>query len=254
MTVTLRDLRQNATAAHVGPLVAFLLLSAVPDWFRIENSALPWHRQQPEHWWYPAQALLCAGLLWWWRGHYRFGAWRWRFLPLAALGAVLGIAVWVLPGWLYRQWTGDGAEPAAWWRWLGLADRSQGFDLALLDEQPALQKLSLLFRFARSTLVVPLVEELCWRGWLMRRVIAGGDRPFTSVPFGTHSWRAFWVTTLVVALIHQPEDWLAAGVWGALVYALAVRTKSLGACVLMHALGNLLLGLYILRSGQLGYW
>ncbi len=253
MTGTLRSWRANPTAAHTGPLVVFMLLSAVPAWFRIENSALPWHVQQPEHWWYPVQTLLCAALLWWWREHYQFGAWRWRYVPLAALGAVIGIAVWVLPGWLYLRWTAEGASPAAWWQWLGLADRSQGFDPSLLDDQPALQKLSLAFRFARSTLLVPLVEELCWRGWLMRRVIAG-DRPFTRIPFGTHSWRAFGITTLAVALIHQPEDWLAALVWGTLMYALAVRTKSLGACVLMHGLGNLLLGLYVLRSGQLGYW
>ncbi len=253
MTAALRDLRANPAAAHIGPLVAFMMLSSVPDWFRVENSALPWHQQQPEHWWYPVQTLLCALLLWWWRGQYCFGPCRPAHLLLAFGAAVLGIAVWVLPGWLYQQWNGGGAEPAPWWKWLGLSDRSQGFDLALLNEQPLLQKLSLFFRFARSSLVVPLVEELCWRGWLMRRVVSG-ERPFTSVPFGTHRWLAFWVTTLAVTLIHQPEDWLAAFVWGSLVYALAVRTRSLLACVVMHALGNLLLGVYILLTGQNGYW
>lgn len=253
MSRALQRLRANTTAAHVGPLVAFMLLSLVPGWFRIENSALPWYRQQPEHWWYPVQIALCAGLLWWWRSHYQWGGCRLRHLPTAAAGAVLGIAVWVWPGWLYQHWTAAGAEPAAWWRWLGLADRSQGFDLSLLAENPALQYASLAARFARMTVIVPLVEELCWRGWLMRFVIAG-DKPFTRIPFGTHSWRAYGVSTFAVVLIHASEDWAAAFVWASLMYALAVHTRSLGACVVMHALGNLLLGLHVMHSGQLGYW
>ncbi len=253
MTAALHRLRANATAAYVGPLVVFMLLSSVPDGFRIENSALPWYRQQPEHWWYPVQILLCGGLLWWWRAQYQWGECRTRHLWLAAAGAFIGIAAWVLPGWFYQQWTAAGASPSDWWKWVGLADRTQGFDPGLLADQPPLQKASLAARFARMTLIVPLVEELCWRGWLMRFVIAG-DKPFTRIPFGTHSWRAYGITTLAVTFIHHSEDWLAAFVWGSLVYALAVRTRSLRACVIMHALGNLLLGLYVLRSGQLGYW
>ena len=73
MTMSLQTLRNNPTAAHVGPLVAFMLLSMVPGWFRVENSALPWYVQQPEHWWYPVQTLLCGGLLIWWRQHYHWG-------------------------------------------------------------------------------------------------------------------------------------------------------------------------------------
>ena len=38
------------------------------------------------------------------------------------------------------------------------------------------------------------------------------------------------------------------------MYFLAVQTRSLRACILMHAIGNLLLGLYILRTHQFGYW
>ena len=253
MKAALLALRNNPTAAHVGPLVVFMLLSMVPGWFQVENSALPWYIQQPEHWWYPIQTLLCAGLLFWWRQHYQLAACQPSHLALATLAATLGIALWILPGFLFQQWHLTDSIPPSWWKWLGLADRSDGFDPTLLADHPLGQKISLIFRFARSTLVVPLVEELCWRGWLMRYAIAG-DKPFTRIPFGTHSWKAFWITTLAVTLIHNPEDWAAAFLWGALVYALAIHTKSLRACILMHALGNLLLGIYILKSGQYGYW
>lgn len=229
-----------------------MLLNAVPGWFRIENSALPWYVQQPEHWWYPIQTLICGILLWWWRGQYRLGPCQGNYLLLAGLFALIGIAFWVLPGHLYLLWRLDGVS-SDWWKWLGIVERAEGFDLSVLDSHPVEQRISLIFRFLRSTLVVPLVEELCWRGWLMRTVIAE-DRPFTRVPFGTHSWKSFWVTTLAVTFIHQPEDYLAAFLWGSLVYALAVRSKSLRACVIMHAVGNLTLGIYILKTGQFGYW
>jgi hypothetical protein len=102
-------------------------------------------------------------------------------------------------------------------------------------------------------LIVPLVEELFWRGFLMRYVQAG-SRPFTSVAFGTHSWVAFVVTTLGVMLIHHPSDYLAAFIWGALVYFVAVRTGSLAACIVMHGIGNLLLGLHVINTQMWGYW
>jgi len=251
MKTQLKALHDSALAAHVGPLVAFMLLSAVPDWFRIANSALPWYVQQPEHWWYPIQVMLCGALLFWWRRHYQISPCRHAHLLLASGCAFVGIALWVLPGALYTA--GDAPHGPNWWRWLGFTDRSQGFDPTLLDDHPIGQSLSLAFRFLRSTLIVPLVEELCWRGWLMRAVIAG-DRPFTRIPFGTHSWKAYAITTLAVTLIHQPEDWAAAFIWGSLVYLVAVKTRSLRACILMHAIGNLLLGLYILRTQQFGYW
>jgi CAAX prenyl protease-like protein len=144
-------------------------------------------------------------------------------------------------------------QPPAWWQWLGITDRSEGFDPGVLAAHPAGQNISLALRLARSCILVPLVEEICWRAWLMRFVIANG-RDFRRVPFGTHAWKAFWITTLAVTLAHQPADWAAAFVWGALMYGLAVRTRSLTACALMHALGNLMLGAYILRTGQNGYW
>ena len=74
------------------------------------------------------------------------------------------------------------------------------------------------------------------------------------VPFGTHHWLSFTITTLAVTFIHNRPDWPAAFVWGALMYWLAVRTKSLGACLVMHAVGNLILGIYVLQTRQWGFW
>jgi CAAX prenyl protease-like protein len=256
MPTALQQLRTNPTAAHVGPLAAFLLLSSLPGYFRIENSELPWYIQQPEHWCYPIQTLLTALLLFWWRDHYRPYL---RALPLRpghlllaiSLGLV-GIAFWVLPGAIFRLLPASDSPPA-WQAHLGITDRSQGFDPGLLSGHPALFYLTILLRFARSTLLVPIVEELVWRGYLMRSIMAGA-RPFTSVPFGSHHWKAWLISTLLVTFIHSAPDWPAAFLWANLMYLLTIRTRSLLACILMHAIGNLSLGLYILHTSQYGYW
>ncbi len=111
----------------------------------------------------------------------------------------------------------------------------------------------MILRFVRLVVVVPLVEEIFWRGFLMRFVIADG-RPFWQVPFGKHDWRSFGVTTVAFMLVHQKEDWLGALIFGGLMYFLCVRTKSLAACVGMHAVANLALGLYVMKTGQWGFW
>jgi uncharacterized protein len=113
--------------------------------------------------------------------------------------------------------------------------------------------LTLTMRFVRLLVIVPIAEEVFWRGFLMRYVQAdGGD--FQRVPFGRHSSAAFAITTLGFMLVHSPADWLGALGFGSLMYWLAVRTKSLAACILMHAITNLLLGAYVLATKQWGFW
>ena len=253
MSFDLRQIRSSAAAAHTVPLVVFTLLLAVPGWFKIENPELPWYRQGPEHWAYPAQVVVCAILLaLFWR-HYQFSPWR--GLRLAGVLAGAGIAFWILPSFVRVFLVDAGVKESGWWEWLGLVARDEGFNPDLLAKWPAWWWVSVVLRFVRSVIIVPVVEELFWRGFLMRYVVGEvQDRPWQQVPFGTHHWAAYLLTGLGVTFIHQPADWLGAAVWGTLMYLLAVRTKSLGACVLMHAIGNLLLGLYVLQSKQWGYW
>lgn len=236
---------QSPAVAHTAPLVIFMLLSSAVGLFQIENSALPWYQRAPEHWVYPLQCLIVGAVLMYFRQHYKLKPWR--GLGLAFVLAVIGIAVWVVPASLYHE-----GQPG-WLEWLGIAARDNGFDPnVFLNHSPAWWA-TVFLRFVRMVIIVPFVEELFWRGFLMRYAQAG-DRDFRTVPFGQHSWRAFWIVTLAVTLIHQPSDYLGAFVWGSLMYWLAVRTKSLGACVFMHAVGNLLLGLYVLYTQKWGFW
>jgi hypothetical protein len=250
MSAKPNQLRDSATAAHVLPLMVFLGFVALTSWLRIENPELPWYQRAPEHWVYPLQTLACGGLLLWFRRHYILSPLR--GLSLAAVLGALGILIWITPAWLFTQ-LATNAEAPYWWRWLGLVRRDEGFDPTVLSAWPVAEMGAIAMRFVRMVLVVPLVEEVMWRGFLMRYLNAV-DGDWRAVPFGTHTWRGFWVVTFMVMLAHNPEDYAAAFIWGALVYYLAIRTRSLGACVIMHAIGNFLLGIYALSTRQWGFW
>ena len=243
--------RNNAAIAHVAPLAVFMLLTSVVPLFAVKNSLLPWWRSSPEHWIYPLQTIVCGGLLaFFWRNYTFRPARGW---VLATLLGAAGIVIWILPGWLYAHFDGRSLPGASWPAWLGYAPRAEGFDPTIFNGSPLGYAAVICLRFVRLVVVVPLVEEIFWRGFLMRYVIAG-DRPFTSVPFGRHHWRSFGITTGAFMLVHAKEDWLGALVFGSLMYFLCVRSKSLGACVWMHAVANLLLGIYVLKTRQWGFW
>jgi CAAX prenyl protease-like protein len=244
--------RVTPAIAHVLPLAAFMVITSVPSFVRIANPLLPWWRHAPEQWVYPLQTLLIGALLVVLWSHYSFKPMRGFFL--AALLGLAGIVFWFAPAWYYQTLVADGVKPSPWWEWLGMTSRLEGFDPSFFREHTFWYVSALAMRFARMVIIVPLVEELFWRGFLMRFIAGGGQKPFQQVPFGTHTWPAFAITTLAVMLAHSTPDYLGAFVFGSLMYWLAVRTKSLAACVFMHAVANLILGIYVLKTGEWGFW
>ncbi len=244
-------LRRSSAWAHVLPLTVLMLFNLVPVLIGVKNPELPWWRFAPEHWVYPVQTIAVGALLWFYRKHYVLKPYQ--GFGLAIILAVIGTVVWCLPAWGYEKLVASGLSVPSWLKWLGFTSREDGFDPSFYADHTALYVGSLGMRFIRMVIIVSFAEELLWRGFLMRYVIADGA-DFRQVPFGKHDWRAFGIVTVCVMLAHNPTDWLVAFVWGALVYFLAVRTKSLSACILMHAVANLLLGVYVILTRQWGYW
>ena len=108
----------------------------------------------------------------------------------------------------------------------------------------------LTFRVLRTAVIVPIVEELFWRGWLMRWLI---HTDFRNVPFGTYAHLSFWVTALLFASEHGPY-WDVGVVAGILYNWWAVRTKSLADCILAHAITNGALCAWVILMGRWEYW
>jgi hypothetical protein len=106
------------------------------------------------------------------------------------------------------------------------------------------------WRAIRAVLIVPVVEELFWRGWLMRWLI---DMDFRRVALGTYIPFAFWITAILFASEHGPY-WDVGLVTGVIYNTWMIRTKSVASCILMHAVTNALLSAYVIIGGQWQYW
>jgi hypothetical protein len=108
----------------------------------------------------------------------------------------------------------------------------------------------LALRTARAALLVPVLEELFWRGWLPRWL---QDNRFWRVPLGTYTAFAFWGTAALFAAEHGPfwEVGLACGV----IYNWWMRrTGSLGDLILTHAVTNLALSVLTIATARWVFW
>ena len=172
----------------------------------------------------------------------------WRISPLSIVVGVVGIVVWVglcrleleekllAPlglGWFF------GSEPRA---------AFNPFE-ALSGNLPWLIGF-IVIRFIGLALLVPIIEEFFLRGFLVR-FLANPD--WTDVPFGQASRLAIIAPTLYGVLSH-PAEAFAAAAWFSLVTWLMVKTRNIWDCVAAHAVTNLLLGIYVLRSGDWSLW
>jgi len=92
--------------------------------------------------------------------------------------------------------------------------------------------------------VVPLIEELFWRSFLMRWLT---NPNFLAEPIGRVTATGFAFTSIGFAIEHP--EWLPALLTGAAWAALLWWSKSLIACVISHAMANLALGLYVVKTG-----
>ena len=105
------------------------------------------------------------------------------------------------------------------------------------------------FRVFGAVVVVAFMEEIFWRGFLIRW-LDGND--FKRVPFGTCSWKSFLITVVLFGLEH--EQWLAGLVCGALYNWLYWKRKDLFSCVLAHATSNAALAAWVLWRGDWKFW
>jgi CAAX prenyl protease-like protein len=221
--------------AHYIPFICFILLLVAGEGVAALKGQ-GWFLTEPQYWVKPVQTVVCAALLiYYWRS-YDFSK-TFRSPSILLTGLVVGVVAFLL--WIGPQQV------------FPLSKRVDGFNPAFFGNEGWPYWLNLGFRFARLVIVVPLIEEIFWRGFVLRWLI---DEDFTAVPFGTFQLKAFALVALFFMFEHATVDYPAAFLTGLLYNFVAVRTRSLGACVLAHAVTNLLLGLYIMRTEQWGFW
>jgi CAAX prenyl protease-like protein len=162
--------------------------------------------------------------------------------PLQSI--LLGVAVfviWVGPDYLFPNWhhfvlfeNGVVGHPAG-------------------NTPPASKNdpVFLLFRILISVVAVPILEELFWRGWLMRWLIDGNA--FEKVALGTFAPMAFWVTAALFASEHG-SFWDVGLITGIIFNWWMIRTRNMWDCILTHAVTNGVLAAYVVLAGQWQYW
>jgi CAAX prenyl protease-like protein len=186
-------------------------------------------------WWlYGVCSLLVLGLLLWLRPRYRGqDSAPPRILQSALLG--LGaIVLWIaLDPWMPRTAARDNTFPF-----------TTAFELGFV---PGI--LSIAFRIFGAVLVVPIVEELFWRGFLMRTII---KPEFEEVPLGTFQPLSFYITTVAFALVHV--EFGSATLFALIAGWWFCRTKSIRAVITLHAAANFGLAVYVLLTRHWFLW
>ena len=246
--MNLRELRSSPGAAWAGPLLVYSAFLGLKSVVKSDDSNAPWYLSQPEQWIYPLQTLATlACIAFWWR-NYTFRPLTARHAAWAVAVGVIGIILWLLPSWLVVH--GYAGECKS----LGFMSRDKdGFDPSLWADRPEFYWSVIILRFLRMTVAVAFAEELFWRGFLWR-LISEPYRDFNQGAFGQWRWQALAGTVVMFAAAHWGPDVMVAAVWCLLVSWLYVRTRSVGACVIAHAVSNLILGIYIMVTKQWGLW
>ena len=189
---------------------------------------------------YIARVIVAAVLLIWLREKYTKISWR--FAWLGAIVGVIGVVQWVgMQLWLQRHVAWFTPDP----------NESPFNPWQAINSQPAAVAFIAFRWIAGATIVVPVMEELFWRDFLWRNIIAPSD--FKLAHVGEWSVQAFFAIAIVFSTVHG-HWWLTAIVWALMIGGLLVYTKSLGACIVAHAVTNLLLGAYVLIYKDWSFW
>lgn len=188
-------IKDDPLAAQILPFVAFMLAGI------LTQALIPVPSLG-----YPFIVLALGLATWTFRHHYR--SLDWSLDPLS-IGA--GVAVGL--GWVFLAQTGT-AEAS------NLAQ-----DLALLS--PALLAGWIVLRLTGTILLVPLVEEMFFRGYILTRLDRGGM-----------VWRiaAIAISSLLFAALHG--RWLAAGIAGLIFALVMLRRRRVTDAVIAHMVAN----------------
>jgi CAAX prenyl protease-like protein len=216
-------LKPPPAVAYIAPFAVFIALRWLPF---------------PPEWLAPVRFILVAATL---------AVFSRRALPgrpTFAIGSILlgaaVMAVWIGPEILWRGYRDF---------WL-FHNGITGVARSSLPVQLKSNALFVTVRVLESAVLVPVLEELFWRGWLMRWVI----RPdFERVPLGQYTALSFWTVAVLFATEHGPY-WEVGLIAGVAYNWWLVRTRNLADCMLAHAVTNALLAGYVLIFNQWQYW
>jgi hypothetical protein len=224
---------QNAILTHALPFVVWLMLMTM----------LP-----AAGWSYALRSGICLGLLFW------LAPWRWyprlqlKNLPLAVITGVIVCLVWIAPE-------------------SRIALRIPGFQSIYellfmlppwstpepLESSPYAPEVCgwtfTVVRLLGSAIVVGMLEEFFWRGFLYRWMFKSN---FLAVDPGHFQATMFFAVAVLFGLEHT--RWLV-GILAGIAYGwMYIHTKDIWSVCIAHAITNLLLGIYAIATHSYQFW
>jgi CAAX prenyl protease-like protein len=214
---------------YVLPLVLFVLLTGLEPTFRAVYPLF-----------YAVKIVLVTVLL----------VVLWRFLPEAKpnpQGVGLAVALGVL---LTVIWVaGDHLTEVAHLHFKFLGGR-EGYNPLTEIPNVFARDAFIAVRFFGLVIIVPIIEEVFYRGFLLRFVTDPDD--FRRIPVGRFTGGALLFNVLLMAFSHP--EWLVAAFFSLAMCSLVAKTRNVFACIVAHGVTNLFLGVYVLVSHQWQYW
>lgn len=220
-------LLSRAAWARILPFGTYILFIVLGD--LLERAGLS---RAELRWLYPVQAGAVLALL----------AANWRHydelhqfalsVSQALVAFVTGVIVLVLWVNLDLPWMTIGSAP-------GYDPRTNG----------AIDWLLVTIRIVGAALIVPVMEELFWRSFLMRWVEQADFKLFDPARIG---FKAFVIPCVLFGFEHNL--WLAGIVAGVAYSVLYMRHRNLWSPILAHAVTNGLLGFWVVHTGGWQFW
>ena len=167
-----------------------------------------------------------------------------RLSPWSVAVGVVGVVVWV--GICRLDLERMLLEPIGLGSFISTGQRSAFNPFEQFQSNPAAAWVFLGVRFFGLAVVVAVIEEFFLRAFVMRFVM---DATWWKIPFGQVNLLAVLVGTAIPMLSH-PAELIAAAVWFSMVTVLMVKTRNIWDCIVAHGVTNLLLGVYVVLSGE----
>lgn len=176
--------------------------------------------------------------------------------PIASIGVLLRVRH-RLPSF---QWSPTWQAPAVgagvfvmWWafeHFVSPGTESAGVLRSAVGgmSSPA-KELWIAGRVLGSVLVVPIVEEIAFRGYLLRRIIAAD---IDSVRFDRFTWASFLISSIAFGVLHQ--RWIAGVLAGMAFAGIQYHRGRLTDAIVAHAVANGLIALAVLGAAQWSLW
>jgi len=222
------DFLSPAARARAFPFALFMLFLALRGW-------LPASWGVDARWIYGLSLVSVSALLIWFRHEYGELARQNLPTPREALWSMLvGLVVFML--WIHLDGPG-----------LTLSEPTASF--VPVNDAGVIDWPLVVVRWCGAALLVPVMEELFWRSFLMRWI----ESPrFEGVDPFKVGLRAIVLSTFVFVLAHTL--WLAAAIAGLAYAFLYVKTGKLWAAVIAHAVTNGVLGVWVVMTKNWQFW